>query len=303
MHFANDIPLDLARAAHAGTSFDPEKRAETERAGYAATLAADLAALERYATTDAKRATLATEFARYRDGYRRLFVAYLASRSRCMSTMITGPSNFPVRRQARINAVADARSARLTEYRERALAAIKKALTPELQPIMAGDSDAVVRLREKIAKLERDQERMKAINATIRKHAKAGHRAQWQALVDLGLAPGAADSLLEPDFCGRIGFPSYALTNNSAEIRRLKVRLAQVETAKEQEPTVTEGASARMEDCPAENRVRLFYPGKPAAEVRARLKASGFRWAPTLGCWQAYRNPNTLAFAARELEA
>jgi hypothetical protein len=30
------------------------------------------------------------------------------------------------------------------------------------------------------------------------------------------------------------------------------------------------------------------------------LKAAGFRWTPTLGCWQAYRNHNALT-VAREI--
>lgn len=31
--------------------------------------------------------------------------------------------------------------------------------------------------------------------------------------------------------------------------------------------------------------VEIAFPGKPDADVRAELKASGFRWAPSSGCW------------------
>jgi hypothetical protein len=31
--------------------------------------------------------------------------------------------------------------------------------------------------------------------------------------------------------------------------------------------------------------------------VRTKLRTHGFRWAPTLGAWQAYRNHNTLQLA------
>ncbi len=73
----SDIPLDLAQRAHAGTSFVPEQRGSSERSGYASTLTSDYANLERYATTDDKRATLDDEFTRYRAGYRARYLAHL----------------------------------------------------------------------------------------------------------------------------------------------------------------------------------------------------------------------------------
>jgi hypothetical protein len=164
---------------------------------------------------------------------------------------------------------------------------------------MTGDSDAGDRLAAKIAKLEALQATMKAANAAIRKHAKAGPEAQVAALVTLGLPESAARKLLVPDFCGRVGFADYELTNNGANIRRLKGRAVAVERAQATPETSLEGENARLEDVPAENRVRLFFPGKPAVEVRTALKSRGFRWAPTLGCWSAYRNMGTLE-AARE---
>jgi hypothetical protein len=139
---------------------------------------------------------------------------------------------------------------------------------------------------------------MKDANAAIRRHAAAGPEAQVAALVALGHAEGRARELLRPDFCGRVGFPGYALQNNNANIRRMKERLAAVETAQATPETVRQGSAARLEDCPAENRVRLFFPARPARAVRDRLSANGFRWAPSLMCWQAYRNATALHLAA-----
>ena len=130
--YHDDIPIDLARAAHRGTSFVPDDRARQERDGYASQLAADLANLSRYATTDEKRAILAEEFARYREGFRSRYVAHLAAKSRCMSTMITGRSNFPVRQQEKRGSVADKRCAELLDFRTRALKAIERKLRPEI---------------------------------------------------------------------------------------------------------------------------------------------------------------------------
>lgn len=305
MNYQDDIPADLAARAHAGTSFVPDDRARTERAEYAQTLAADYAAMERYATTDDKRATLDAEFARYRAGYRTRFVARLTAMSRCMSTMITGGSNFPTRRNAKRSDTADRRTTELIEFRERALAAIRKALTPELRPVMSGDSDAVARLTDKIATAEKIQGIMKAANQAIRVHAKAGTDAQVAALVALGVGftEARARELLTPDFCNRIGFASYELTNNNANIRRMRERLATITQNQATPSTEIAGERARLEDSPADNRVRLFYPGKPDSEVRARLKRAGFRWTPSLGCWQAYRNHATMAVAHSEAGA
>lgn len=300
MNFENDIPISAAVNAHNGTSFSPERRGEQERASYAATLSQDYTALARYANTDEKKALLEEEFARYRAGYKAKTLAHLGARSRCLSTMITGGSNFPVRRAERANNVERKRSDDLVSFRERALKAITRVLRPELAPIMAGDGDAVQRLQEKIDKAEKNQAWYTTINATIRKHAKAGADAQVKALTELvgaGIDEAKARKYLQPDFCGRIGFPSYVLTNNNANIRRMKERLAQISKAQATPESEVEGQNAKVEASPADNRVRLFFPGKPSEEIRSKLKSNGFRWSPTIGAWQAYRHNHTISLA------
>lgn len=304
MSFVADIPRELAQAAYSGVSFTPEKRADQEREGYSATLESDYANLQKLIEDKPEMAaTLASEFERYRHGYRERYLKKLASDSRCMSWMITGPSNFPVRRMEKRNRVAHKRLTELVEFRERALAAIRKTLCPELRPVMAGDSDAVSRLKEKIEAAEKIQANMKASNAAIRKHAKTGEAAQIAALVGLGHSVGVARQLLTPDFAGRIGFADYEMTNNNANIRRMKGRFAEIERNHAIPASQTQGEHASMEDCPAENRIRLFFQGKPSEEVRTRLKSAGFRWTPSLGCWQAYRHEHTKQIALREIGA
>jgi len=293
--FRDDIPEDLARHAHRGTSFVPEDRARQERDGYAATLAQDYTILSALADTDEKRAALPAEFERYRQGYRERYLAMLSAKSRCVSTMIAGPSNFNTRRHQKSGDTADKRTQEMIEFRERALAAIRKVLQPELQPIMTGDDNAGERLADKITKLEAKQEHMRLVNAAIRRHK--GHDSQVAALQALGLGEQVAYALLKPDFAGRIGYPAYELTNNAANIRRLKGRAVVVERNQATPDSAIEGANARYEDAPAENRVRLYFPGKPAVEIRTRLKSCGFRWSPLSGAWQAYRNTNSIAVA------
>lgn len=160
----------------------------------------------------------------------------------------------------------------------------RRAAAAEANPaISSDDPNALERLREKLARLESSRDGMKAANAAIRKYAKAGPDAQAAALAALGYHR----DLLKPDFAGRIGFPAYELTNTGAEIRRLQGRIAELErraAAPEREP-VTVGDVTVDE---SENRVRIQFPGKPAATTIATLKQNGFRWSPRDGVWQRH---------------
>ncbi len=295
----DDISQETARRAYYGVSMFSERRGDQTRADYAATLAADYESLREQATKGGTLDLLDEEFARYRDGYKRRQLAYLHSSARCVSWFIAGPSNFPA---ARMNKRADISHRRLSEmldFRARALSAIKRKLRPDLAPIYASDGDAIERLEAEVSKAQALQERMKLTNAAIRKHAKGGEPAQVAALLALGYQQGTAQKLLQPDFCGRIGFASYQLTNNGANIRRMEQRIAHITQLKATPATEAEGEHARFEDAPQDNRVRLFFPGKPEEKVRSELKSHGFRWTPSLGCWQAFRNYSSTATARR----
>lgn len=298
--FAADIPLDLAIRAHEGVSHSPERRGAAAVKDYAATLATDLAEFTAHAQNHGTGDQLAELFPRYREALKRCKLAHLSAKSRCISTLITGGSNFPVRRAEKANASEHRRLEELLNCRKLWRKRILKAIVPNTDgPIMSGDADAGERLADRIREAEAMQARMKEANAAIRKHRKAGPEAQVAALVALGFTEARAALLLKPDCLNRVGFADFELKNNNANIRRMKARLAVVEKAHATPATELEGTNARIEDCPAENRVRLFYPGKPDADTRATLKRSGFRWTPSLECWQAYRNDRTLPMARK----
>lgn len=291
----NDIPLSAAVAAHSGTSWSPESRGEYEQRQYADQLANDFANLSQFADSEEKKALLDGEFARYREGYKQHTLAYLYSRSRVMSSMIAGPSKFPGARNEKRSRWAHNKLNELLEFRTRALAAITKKLRPELRPIMSGDGDATDRLEEKIAEAEALQEKYKAINAA--------HKAFLKDPASLDASPlsqGAKDAIraYKPEYSWLPHpIPPFRLQNNNANIRRMKERLAQISKAQAQPEAEAKGTAATFQDCPPENRVRLTFPGKPEAEVRNTLKRGGFRWAPSLGVWQAYRNDRTIQLA------
>jgi hypothetical protein len=88
--------------------------------------------------------------------------------------------------------------------------------------ISSDDPNALEKLQKKLQEQELLQQAMKDVNAIIRREKTTEGRIK--ALVALGHEPGLAPRLLEPDYAGRIGFKEYQLTNNSANIRRIRDR-------------------------------------------------------------------------------
>lgn len=297
--FIDDIPRELARNAFYNTSFTPEKRGEQYRADYSATMAEAYAKLAEHAQKGGTLDQLDEVFSRYRVGYAAAYRAWLSAHGRCLSSMITGPARFPVSRAARANQVERARLEQVIEYREKAFRAMVRELRPDLRPIMAGDTDALARLAVQLAKLERDHEMMKAANAVLRKLKDDTLENQTQALVELGYDEKTAHNLTNPKWHYQKGFQPFELTNNNANIRRVRERLEHLEKMHAL-PVVdreSEKTGVRLEDDPPANRVRLFFPDKPDETTRAKLKSNGFRWAPSVGAWQAYRNHRAIMLA------
>jgi G3E family GTPase len=299
-NFACDIPVSMAINAYRGTSMSPERRGASAQNEYGQSMAADFETLQAQAVKGGTLALLPDVFARYRARQASSYKAYLSSSARCVSSFIAGPANFPA---ARMNKRSDIAHRRLNEYLDggkMALRAAIRTLRPDLRAIMAGDVDAIDRLTVKIDNAERLQSRMRDANKAIRTHAKKGAAQQVEALMTLGFTEQQASDLLKPDFCGRIGFAAYELTNNNANIRRMHERLEQISKAQATEvQAVACSNGVTLEDDAPANRVRLYFPGKPSEEIRTELKSSGFRWAPSGGAWQAYRNNSTLATAKR----
>jgi len=49
----------------------------------------------------------------------------------------------------------------------------------------------------------------------------------------------------------------------------------------------------------AKNGLQLHFPAKPSEEIRAELKAAGWRWSFRNGCWYHRDTPANLDFAER----
>jgi len=253
---------------------------------------------EPYAT-DENREQLAADLEAYRVGYLKKMYAYLDSHSRVMSTMITGPSNFPTRTNQKRSESADKRLNEWLDYNARGQKRLDKTYDPRMiaraaRVIRSDEDDPISRLRAKLAKLEEIHEIQKAANKIVRsKKLSRDEKIAQLAEID-GISENTAQQLLSPDFAGRLGFPSYQLSNRSAEMRRIRQRIEGLEM---------EAARPDAEDVELENgviihenvelsRIQIIFPGIPAENIRAALKSRGFRWSRREGAWQRLLNNN-----------
>lgn len=212
--------------------------------------------------------------------------------ARCPSILISGGGNFPVRKKEKQNAARD-RNLEEWNYIQGLLDKIRSVGTGG---ISSDDPQAVEKLEAKLAALEKHQEMMKAANAAIRMKDPAKGDAK---LAELGYTPEDIAKLREPDFCGRIGYPAYALQNNNANIRRIRGRIAELKKRTESTPEGWEFDGGRVVVNTTENRLQVIFDGKPDADVRTELKREGFRWAPSQGAWQRQLTDNAMRAARR----
>lgn len=155
--------------------------------------------------------------------------------------------------------------------------------------IKSTDVNATEKLEAKIAKLKNLQERMRNANKAIRLKDVEKGNAQ---LKEQGFTEQQIKDLRTPDFCGRLGFPSYALQNNNANIRRLEERLAEIRRTRNTDTEALERQTDLYRFFVDDNRCQFEFDGKPEENVRSLLKSNGFKWSHTRSTWVRQFNDN-----------
>ena len=134
---------------------------------------------------------------------------------------------------------------------------------------------------------------MKAVNAYYRKHKTLEGCPELTAeQVEKVKASMSQDWRKDP-----VPFPSYLLTNNNANIRRVRQRIEELSHKAEFVGWTFPSGEANVNE--AENRLQLIFADKPDADTRQALKSEGFKWAPSQGAWQRQLNQNAIRAAAR----
>ena len=205
----------------------------------------------------------------------------------CPSVMISGAGNFPVRKKEKQNQAWEKNHQFYNEVQ--GILDKMESILHGKELILSGDEDAIEKLEAKLENLKDMQSRMKEANKAVRmKDTKKGN----ELLKGMGYTESDIKNLREPDFCGRVGYPSYALQNNNANIHRIEGRLKELRAAKKKGTLETENKFFKVVENTEIMRLQLLFEEKPEQEVREVLKSNGFRWAPSQEAWQRQLNNN-----------
>lgn len=162
--------------------------------------------------------------------------------------------------------------------------------------VSSDDPDAIVKLEEQLAELEKKHEFNKAINKALRTAIRTGSD---EELKKLGFGDASIAQLKKPDYTGKVGIPSYVFSNSSSNMRRIRQRIEALRKAASDKTSEQVHGDIRIVDNVEENRVQVFFPSIPTPEVRKKLKQNGFRWSRTAGAWQRHRSDAALWWARR----
>lgn len=254
-----------ARRAGTWTSFDPDKLGD----GLIADLERSLRAFESKLPEEVRAEKVAAYIAKWRE--------WLAARSRCISSAITGPARFPVARAQKLNEYEHAAWKRLQDWAEK----VVRRCNAEQR--LTG-WDEVERLTAKAEKLEQLQESMKEANRILRQHISEVEKSD--ALVALGFSEQEAQEIMTPDYLGRVGFASFQLSNNLAKIKDTRTKIERHAALAKCEDHSVEYVWGTLEYCFSAERYRLHFPGKPSDEILTFLKSHGWKWSRANGAWQ-----------------
>jgi hypothetical protein len=146
--------------------------------------------------------------------------------------------------------------------------------------ISSDDDDALIKLKNKLSKLEANQEVMKKINAEYRKggfDAITGITEEDKAYLKAKMQ--RFDWQKKP-------YPSYSLSNNNAEIRRIKQRIAELEARNQEAPReAMQGNGYKVTENQEDNRIWFEFDEKPIPAICQIMKQHGFKWSPSRRAW------------------
>ncbi len=269
--------LPLAQRAHYWTSFSPEKRGEQLITEFQGALNADIDFLKDNQIDE-------TTINEYSTKFTRLLTSWLHAKSNCTSTMITGGSNYNVRRAEKANRSEERHYEIFAEWRTRA----KKAIVRKAKAAKTYSSE-LERYRSELDGMKKNHELMKEGNKRIKEAHKSGDDLTAYLTETFGIVPHMIDWTM------KFGF---GLSNNLANIKRVEERILILERKEKTANTTgnkeTPFNGFKIVENYEIDRLQIIHDSKPKQETISLLKSNGFKWSPTNTAWQRQLTPNAI---------
>lgn len=271
----SDFDRQALESAYRGTSFVPEKRAADEIAGNVRWFNGTVDDMARLCSNEEQRAYLAEQLPRFKDKYLGLFRACTAAQSRCLSTMIAGGSNFPVRRAEKANASHMRHINAMIDWQPRAIAAIKKGIEERKTPAQV-EADYMDDVRKMV--------RHAYLRADFGRRNFYGRFQTWAKYASDEMVRTALDYLKE-----------YQDKYHDGKGFTPRHKIWQVVGGSNAEQSADESVEINGISVVRNgslDRVQIIFSGKPEPYLIAKLKAHGWRWSPKNCAWQRQNTDN-----------
>jgi len=163
--------------------------------------------------------------------------------------------------------------------------------------ISGDDPEAITKLREKVVEAEDNQKAYKSLNAYYRKHKTVKG---FPGITD-ERAAGYDEQVRTAYSWEKQPIPGYTLTNNNANIRRMKKRIEELEARENteaREPITGKGFMVTEHPEDEGGRIWFEFDAKPPKATCQLMRRYGWKWSPTRDAW--IRNLNNAGRAAIE---
>ena len=221
---------------------------------------------------------------------------YYRNEAACPSILVSGGSNFPVRKKEKQNS---RRETLMREYNEiqGILSKIKSVGTGPIDP---ADPHAREMLEDRLQSLQNKLELGKAMNAHYRKHKtmKGFRDFSDKTAAEMDEAIKSAPAFAQTPF------PDFELASLRGKIKRTQENLAKldgIEQHKDDAANTLEFDGGKIFLNMEANRLQILFDEIPDEETRSALKSHGFKWSRKNEAWQRQLTRNAVYDAKRIL--
>ena len=296
--FSEDLDYKSLYNSYSMSSFDPERRAENDKKMFGASM------LNLY-NSSVEEAKENNRLEEYNQAFERYYAVILkknkeviSARTGTFSTAVTGRAGVKDS-QLRKNEAKQKReyeiNKELIDYIEKAEKKLNEvARNPDRfysdQAIKSTDKNAIEKLNQKIEQLEAEKDFIKRSEKACKEYQKTK---DFSVFEKYNIPQKEAKEYVEQ--IERHGLPLIkGISSISAEIRRVKERIALLEKSKESEDENFDIENGRILVNKEAQRVQIFFDNIPDANTRDALKKRAFKWAPSAKAWQRTLTGNAI---------